>query len=306
MGQKIVTVVGATGRLGTEIVKALLEKGAKVRAMIRPTSDRSKLEALGVSDFVIADMLDPESLKSALHSEPKTDAIVASAAGYTRHSKGDTEKIDTEGYKNLVDATAEAMIARFVLISILECDKAVTVSHFYHKYLVEEHLKKAKQPYIALRPGAFLDQGRDMLTPMLAKGIYPALFPGVGLGMVYTPDLARYAAIAAVSLPSSALGRSVDIGWDGSADGEGLARAFSEVLKRPIVAKPAFPPFAAKVVMPLASLFNPGVRDMTAMMRWIGTGAYVSRDPKTQKELFGELPTVEEAVRRYCKDRSLV
>jgi uncharacterized protein YbjT (DUF2867 family) len=167
-------------------------------------------------------------------------------------------------------------------------------------------LKKAKQPYIALRPGAFLDQGRDMLTPMLAKGIYPALFPGVELGMVYSPDLARYAAMAAVSLPDSALGRSVDIGWEGPADGERLARAFSEVLGRPIAAKPAFPPFAAKVIMPLASLFNPGLRDMTAMMRWIGTGAYVSRDPNTRKELFGELPTVEEAVRRYCKDRSLV
>lgn len=306
MEQKIVTVVGATGRLGMEIVKALLEKKAKIRAMVRPASDRSKLEALGVADFVVADMLDPESLKSALHRGPKADAIVASAAGYTRHSEGDTEKTDTEGYKNLVEASAEARIARFVLISILECDKAASVSHFYHKYLVEEHLRKAKQPYIALRPGAFLDQGRDTLTPMLAKGIYPALFPGVELGMVYTPDLARYAAMAAVSLPESALGRSVDIGWDGPADGESLARAFSEVLKRPIVAKPAFPPFASKVAMPIASLFNPGLRDMTAMMKWIGTGAYVSHESGSQKELFGELPTIEEAVRRYCADRSLI
>jgi uncharacterized protein YbjT (DUF2867 family) len=305
MDQKIVTVVGATGRLGLEIVKALMQRGARVRAMVRPASGRGKLEALGVADFVVADMLDPESLKSALHREPAADAIVASAAGYTRHSEGDTERIDTEGYANLVEACAEARIPRFVLISILECDKAASVSHFYHKYLVEEHLRKAKQPYIALRPGAFLDQGRDMLTPMLAKGIYPALFPGVGLGMVYTPDLARYAAMAAVSLPESALGRSVDIGWDGPASGEALARAFSKVLGRPIVEKPAFPPFASKVAMPIASLFNPGLRDMTAMMRWIGTGAYVSRDSTAQKELFGELPTVEEAVRRYCEDRSL-
>ena len=124
--------------------------------------------------------------------------------------------------------------------------------------------------------------------------------------MVYTPDLARYAAMAAVSLPDSALGRSVDIGWDHPASGNQLAHAFAKVLGRPIREKPAFPPFAAKVVMPLLSIFKPGLRDMIAMMRWIGSGAYISRNPQTQKELFGELPSVEEAVRRYCQDRSLV
>ena len=38
-------------------------------------------------------------------------------------------------------------------------------------------------------------------------------------------------------------------------------------------------------------------KDMSAMMEWVGTGAYVSRNPQIQKELFGDLPTVEEAVR---------
>jgi len=45
---------------------------------------------------------------------------------------------------------------------------------------------------------------------------------------------------------------------------------------------------------------------MIAMRKWVGTGVYVSRDPSVQKELFGELPTVEDAVRRYCRDRALI
>ena len=36
----VVTVVGATGALGGHICEALLARGAKVRAMVRATSDR--------------------------------------------------------------------------------------------------------------------------------------------------------------------------------------------------------------------------------------------------------------------------
>jgi len=291
MEKKIVTVAGATGYLGLKMVKALLDQGARVKAMVRVTSDRSKLEALGVTDFVVGDMMDRGSLEAALAQSPKADALIASAAGYTGHSKGDSAETDTEGYKNLVDASRESGLPRFVLISILESDKAITVPHFHHKYLVEEYLRKEKQPFIALRAGAFLDQSRDVVLPQVKEGIYPELFHGIALGMVYTPDLARYAAFAAISLPDAALGRSVDIGWETPASGSRLAQAFSQVLGKPVEAKPVFPPMATK--------------DMSAMMEWVGTGAYVSRNPQVQKELFGDLPTVEEAVRRYCRDRGL-
>ena len=256
MASKIVVVVGATGYLGQKIVSALIAGGAQVRALVRPTSDRTRLEALGVSDFAVGDMLDRDSLKTALAQRPGADALVSNAAGYTRHREGDSPKTDVEGYRNLIDACKEAGIPRFVLISILESDKAAKVPHFYHKFLAEEYLKQAKQPYIALRAGAFLDQARDMALPQLKNGIYPAMFAGVSLGMVYTPDLARYAAMAATSLPDSALGRSVDIGWESPASGARLAETFSRVLGRPIVAKPAFPPLVGKVMMPVMSLFN--------------------------------------------------
>ena len=54
----IVTVVGASGTLGSHIVEALLDKGARVRAMVRATTNRTKLEAFGVTEFVVADLND--------------------------------------------------------------------------------------------------------------------------------------------------------------------------------------------------------------------------------------------------------
>ena len=306
MDKKIVTIAGATGFLGEKIAKELISQGAHVRAMLRATSNRTKLEKLGVTDFVTGDMMDPDSLKKALAQSPKADTVIASAAGYTGHTKGDNQKTDTEGYKNLADAAKAANISRFVLISILECDKAPEVPHFYHKYLVEKHLKDIGQPFIALRPGAFLDQAKDFVLPKVQKGIFPAFVPGVSLGMIYTVDLARYAAMAAISVPDSELGITVDVGWDKPVSGEDLAEAFSKVLGKKIVSKPGFPGFLVNYVLPVIGMFNPNVKDMLSMIKWIKTGVYKSKNTQKQKELFSDLPTVEEAVIRYCNDNKLV
>jgi uncharacterized protein YbjT (DUF2867 family) len=306
MDQKVVTVVGATGGLGLKIVKELLEKKAFVRAMVRPTSNRKQLESLGVTDFVEANMLDPASLVRAMNKSPKADAVVASAAGYTGHTKGDDPRTDTEGYRNLVEATKSAGIPRFVLISILECDKAPNVPHFYHKFLVEKYLREKGQPFVALRAGAFLDQARDFVLDKIKKGVFPAFVPGVAYGMIYTPDLARYAAIAATSLPKEALNVSVDVGWDRPATGTILAEAFSMALGIPVAAKPAFPSFVTSVILPVAGVFSRGAADMLEMVKWIAKGEYTSKNTHKQKELFEDLPTVEESVRRYCRDRKLI
>lgn len=140
MSSKKVVVAGATGYLGSKIVKALIEQGADVTAMVRAGSNRSKLQEMGVNNFVISDMMNPALLKEALTTAHGFDAIVASASGYTKHTKGDNADTDTIGYKNLVDATKAAGIPRFVLISILVSDKAATVPHFHPKYLIEQYL----------------------------------------------------------------------------------------------------------------------------------------------------------------------
>jgi hypothetical protein len=48
------------------------------------------------------------------------------------------------------------------------------------------------------------------------------------------------------------------------------------------------------------------LRDSSAVLAWIRKGGYVSRDTQKQKELFGEPPTLEDAVARYCRDKRLV
>lgn len=307
MEGKRVTVVGASGTLGGDIVKALLDRGAQVRVMVRATSNRTRLEALGVTDFLVADLNDPASLRQALAVQPRADAVIASAAGFTAHSaktKADNSKTDTEGYRNLIDATKGAGIPRFILISILGCDRAPGVPHFSQKFEAETYLAQTGQPYLALRAGAFLDRARDIVPANLAKGVFPDILPDVPMALVYSRDLARYAAQAALDLPDTALNQSVDIGGDVPATGAMVAEAFTRVLGRPIVAKPVFSPLIFALA-PLLALFQPRLRDNLAVMTWLRKGGYVSQDPLKQKALFGELPTVDEAVARYVRDKGL-
>ena len=111
----------------------------------------------------------------------------------------------------MVDAAKEAGISRFILISILECDKAVGVPHFHQKFMTEKYLAERRQPYLALRAGAFLDRTRDVVADKVPKGIFPDIVPGVAMSMIYSLDLARYAAQAALDVPASALNQSVDV-----------------------------------------------------------------------------------------------
>jgi uncharacterized protein YbjT (DUF2867 family) len=306
METKKVVVAGATGALGSKIVKALLEQGSEVTAMVRATSNRGRLEEMGVNSFVVGDMMDKSSLQEALSPKHKFDAIVASAAGYTRHSKGDSTKTDTTGYQNLVDATREAGIPRFVLISILESDKATSVPHFHNKYLIEKYLAEKQQPFIALRPGAFFDWSDSFMLKKIRSGVVPVFFNEVNYGTIYTPDLARYVAIAATSLPDSELNTTIDVGWSEAVNGKKLAAAFEKVLKKPMKARPVIPPFVVKVIAPVLAAINSNMKDMLEMVKWINTGVYISKDTNRQKKLFGDLPTIEEAVGRYCRDKNLI
>lgn len=305
MNKKKVLVAGATGYLGNKIVAELLTLGAEVTAMVRTSSNRSKLEQMGVKNFVVGDMMDAPSLATAISTEYGFDAIVASAAGYTKKTKGDSPITDTVGYQNLVDATKKAGIPRFILISILESDKAKSVPHFHNKYLIEQYLIEKKQPFVALRPGAFLDQVPDYIPAKIKKGVFPTFLTGT-YGVIYTSQLAKYAAMAAVVLPDTVLNKPVDVGWDRPVNGEILAEAFSKVLEKPLTIKPLIPSFALKFILPIIAKFSENIRDMYEMIKWINTGVYVSRNPQRQKELFGELPTVEESVKQYCKDRELI
>ncbi len=289
-----VLVIGGTGMLGGQVVSELLGRGKRVRALVRPTSDAKRLESNGV-EIARGDMMDPASLLQAMDG---ADAVVSTAAGYTRHSKGDTDEIDIIGNQNLADAARRAGVNRFVLTSILTCDQTPQVPHFWHKKLAEDRLEELGVPFVALRPGAFLDMITQMGgDPFTKRRLMWFGSPTIPLSFVLTQDVAGYLADA-VDAPGVD-GQRIDIGWDRPVSMEKIAQISGRLLGEKIRLW-SIPAPLINTAGAVVGKFNPMIKDMTAMMRWFQTGRYVA-DTTRQREVFGQVPTVEDAIGRLIR-----
>ena len=289
-----VLVVGATGSLGGKVVDELLKRGKSVRALVRPTTDASRLEKRGV-EIARGDMLDLDSLVAAMNG---ADAVITTAAGYTRGGKN-AHDTDTVGNANLAEAAHRAGIRRFVLTSILTSDQTPQVPHFWHKKIAEDRLEQLGVPFVALRPGAFLDQVATMAGNPIDKGrlIWMAK-AGVPLTFVHTSELAAYLAAAVDAEADN--GERIDIGWDRPVSMREVADLMGRRAGKKIKVW-AIPSTVVRAAGAVVGRFNPVVKDMAAMFGWFDTGRYVA-DPRRQEQLFGPVPTAENALARYTDE----
>ncbi|KRE60515.1 NAD-dependent epimerase [Arthrobacter sp. Soil736] len=289
-----VLVVGATGSLGGKVVDELLSRGKSVRALVRAATDASRLESRGV-EIARGDMLDLDSLVAAMQG---ADAVITTAAGYTRGGKN-AQDIDTVGNANLAEAAHRSGIRRFVLTSILTSDQTPHVPHFWHKKVAEDKLEQLGVPFIALRPGAFIDQVASMGGNPVEKGRMMWLGKtSVPLTFVHTSDLAAYLA-AAVDADADDAER-VDIAWDRPVSVLEVANLMAVSAGKPIKVR-AVPSAVTRFIGAVAGRFKPIVQDMTATFGWFDTGRYVA-NPRRQEQLFGPPPTAEDAIARLTDE----
>jgi len=117
-----VLVTGASGFLGGYLTELLTAKGVEVVAMVRKTSDTSRLDRLGLENRV-ADMTDPPSLREVVKG---VDAVIHLAAYYTLHGKKELyDLVNVQGTKSLLNACLQEGVTRFVYCSSTEAIGAV-------------------------------------------------------------------------------------------------------------------------------------------------------------------------------------
>lgn len=112
---KIIAVTGATGFLGSHTALDLLQRGARVRAVVRSPEKAAWLAERGV-EVAKADLMDPAALTEAFRG---ADAVVSNAALYTLKPMPwkafyEANKVGTE---NVFDACHAAGVTRVIDIS---------------------------------------------------------------------------------------------------------------------------------------------------------------------------------------------
>jgi len=113
-----ILIFGATRGTGLEVAKILTARGDAVTAFVRPVSDRSELESLGVA-MIEGDALDADSVTAAIASGPYR-AIVISLGG----RRGEGPRPDLIGARHIVDAARQAGTKRVLMITAIGCGES--------------------------------------------------------------------------------------------------------------------------------------------------------------------------------------
>lgn len=224
-------VVGATGYLGSEICRQLVQQGKPVRALIRPTSDPAKVEALralGV-ETIEGDLKNPDSLAAACHN---VAAVVSTATTTTSRQEGDSiETVDQEGQRNLIEAARGAGVEKFVFISFRD-NPNLKFPLSATKRDVEKRLMESGLTYTILQAGYFMEM---WLGPALGFD-YPNAKATIygsgenGISWVSLVDVAQFA-VAALDNPA-ARNAVIEVGGPEALSPIEVVQTFEEVSGR--------------------------------------------------------------------------
>lgn len=110
----VVLVAGATGGTGQEVVDQALEKGYRVRALVRDEAKARMLFGDRVQ-YVVGDVREPRSLKKAVKGVDQV--ISALGANVQRDPENSPERVDYAGVKALAEAAKAAGASQFILVS---------------------------------------------------------------------------------------------------------------------------------------------------------------------------------------------
>lgn len=113
---KPVLVTGASGFLGWHVARALVKRGRRVRALVRPGSHVTGLDV----DITVGDLRDPVSLDRALKGCGLLFHVAADYRLWARQP-ADLYRSNVDGTRNLLSASRRAGLERVVYTSTVGC-----------------------------------------------------------------------------------------------------------------------------------------------------------------------------------------
>ena len=163
----IVLVAGAHGRLGSRVVALLLDRGHKVRALVRTDTQAAALKDVG-ADAVVADLRGDVEWTAA-----GCDAAVFAAGARHRAELG---AIDAGGAAKLAEAADRYELGHFVLASVVGADRPERRDGGVREFLAakqhaERRLVQLDLPWTILRFGRLTeDAGNGRIETALRAG----------------------------------------------------------------------------------------------------------------------------------------
>jgi nucleoside-diphosphate-sugar epimerase len=233
MSGPLVAVTGATGFIGSILLKSLIKGGWKVRALTR--SPRSGDE---FTQWIEGDLDNLSALRSLVED---VSAVVHCAGRVRGSSLEDFVHANVEGTANLVRASIQqSSPPRFLLISSLAARQPELSWYATSKRMAEQLVidHSSIMPCAVFRPTAVYGPGDKEMSPLFRitrRGILPMVGqPAMRFGLLHVSDLvAAILSWLSTKVPVHGV-YEIDDGMPGGYDSQSVAAIAQDVWKRPV------------------------------------------------------------------------
>ena len=225
-----VFVTGATGFIGQRLVRALLEQGYRVRALVRPGAKTDARLPQGAEPVPVG-LTDVDKLADIV---AQSSAVIYCAGSVRGRNAADFSVANVEGVRAMLDALQRTASAPpMLLLSSLAASRPGLSDYAHSKYAGEQLLHgRTSLTWTIIRPPAVYGPGDREMLPIL-KMIRRGLLAHAGprdqrLSLLHVDDLAG-AILAWLSKPHhySQKTFAIDDGTPGGYDWSGIGEAVS-------------------------------------------------------------------------------
>ncbi len=190
----MILLTGATGNIGTAVLRRLTAKGERVRCLVRDPrrlgSERVRVQ------IALGDLADPASFRNALRG---VDTVVHLAAAIRDQPRASIEELNAVATFRLVQAAERARTKRFIFFSAIGASMHQRSRFFRAKALAEQAVEDSDLQSTTFAPSIVYSPGDPWITLLRRLSLLPAL-PVSGSGRAaYQPLWAEDAADAVLA-----------------------------------------------------------------------------------------------------------
>lgn len=175
----LVAMTGATGYVGSEVVRKLLRRDHEIRALVRSSARAGPLRDLGIQ-MVTGDLSDRSALRSLVEG---AGAVVHLAAVIVEEGRQTFQAVHVAGTEALLDAGREAGTPLFLHMSALGArGDAGATSYHRTKWAAEEAVRGSGLAHAIFRPSIVAGPGSVPLGKMVSMIRLLPVVPVIGDG----------------------------------------------------------------------------------------------------------------------------
>jgi uncharacterized protein YbjT (DUF2867 family) len=219
-----VLMVGATGQHARWVLRALLDRGVSVRALVRNDERAKVARDNGADETVVGDLTEPASLAAAVAG---VDGVFHIGPAHSAN--------EAEMGLAMVDAAKAGGVRKFVFSGVIHPSISAMTNHAAAKLPVEDALYSSELDFTVLQPARFMQNFARSFRDVVEHGrLAQPYSPTVKMCSVDYRDVAE---VAALALTSDELSYGTfELCAPGNQDSHDVAAILSEVLGRRITA----------------------------------------------------------------------